>query len=53
MADYKEMYLELARATEKALRILIEAQQRCEALYIDTDCAPAIQITNADHENNQ
>lgn len=53
MADYKEMYLVLARATEQAIRILIEAQQQCEALYIDTDCTPVIQIINADHENNR
>ena len=31
---YKEMYLVMARAAEKAVRILIEAQQRCEELYI-------------------
>ena len=31
---YKEMYLVMARAVEKAMRILIEAQQRCEELYI-------------------
>lgn len=34
MADYKEMYLKLARETEKAVRILIEAQQECEELYL-------------------
>ena len=31
---YKEMYLVMARAAEKAMRILIEAQQRCKELYI-------------------
>lgn len=31
---YKKMYLVMARAAEKAMRILIEAQQRCEDLYI-------------------
>ncbi len=31
---YKEMYLVMARAAEKAMRILIEAQRRCEDLYI-------------------
>lgn len=31
---YKEMYIVMARAVEKAMRILIEAQQRCEELYI-------------------
>lgn len=40
MADYKAMYLELSRKTEQAIRLLIEAQQRCEEIYI------------ADNENN-
>ena len=31
---YKEMCIVMARAAEKAMRILIEAQQRCEELYI-------------------
>lgn len=34
MPDYKEMYLHLARETEKAVRILIKAQQDCEEMYI-------------------
>ena len=35
--DYKEMYLTMVRATEKAMRILIEAQQKCEDMYIEAD----------------
>ena len=34
MPDYKEMYLKLARETEKAIRILTDAQQECEELYL-------------------
>lgn len=34
MPDYKEMYLKLFRASEKAANILIEAQQECEELYL-------------------
>ena len=34
MADYKEIYLKLFRATEKAMRILEDAQLECEELYI-------------------
>lgn len=34
MPDYKEMYLIMARATEKAIRILTESQQRAEEIYI-------------------
>lgn len=34
MPDYKEMYLIMARAAEKAERILIQAQRECEELYL-------------------
>ncbi len=41
MPDYKEMYLTMVRASEKALRhmeeasqILIAAQQQCEEFYL-------------------
>lgn len=30
MPDYKELYLQMMRATEKSIRILVEAQQNCE-----------------------
>lgn len=33
-ADYKEMYLTMMRASEQAIRILIEAQQTCEEMYL-------------------
>ena len=36
MPDYKEMYLIMARETEKAINILIEAQRKCEELYINS-----------------
>lgn len=32
--NYGKMYYEMARAVEKAIRILIEAQQKCEEMYI-------------------
>ena len=34
MPDYREMYLHLMRETEKAIRILVKAQQDCEELYL-------------------
>ena len=37
MPDYKEMYLKMVRATEKAIRILVEAQQECEELYLQEE----------------
>lgn len=32
--DYKEMYLNLFRASEEALDILIAAQRKCEEMYL-------------------
>ena len=50
MPDYKEMYLTMVRATEKAvtrmeesLQILIAAQQNCEDMYINSP-EPVIQL---------
>ena len=34
MPDYKKMYLKMVRASEQTIRILVEAQQECEELYI-------------------
>ena len=35
MPDHKEMYLIMVRAAEQAQNILIEAQQKCEEMYLD------------------
>ncbi len=32
--DFKEMYLKMVRATEEAMRILIEVQRECEEMYV-------------------
>ena len=42
MTDYKQMYLELIRGTERAINTLIDAQRRCEELDIS---APEAEIT--------
>lgn len=34
MPDFEEMYCTLMRASEEALRIMIEAQKECEEMYI-------------------
>ena len=34
MELYKEMYLKMMRATEKAINILIDAQRECEEMYL-------------------
>ena len=43
MPDYQEMYLHLMRETEKAIRILVKAQQDCEELYL-REAGPALRI---------
>lgn len=37
MPDYKEMYFTMLAASEKAIRIIIEAQRECEDMYINAD----------------
>lgn len=37
MPNYKEMYLTLMRETVRSVRILIEAQKRCEDLYLEDE----------------
>lgn len=40
MADrqtYREMYRVMAQAVENAVRVLIDAQQKCEELYISDE----------------
>ena len=36
MVDYKEMYLEMVRETERAINILIGVQRRCEEMYLSS-----------------
>ncbi len=39
MADYKQMYLTLLDATEKAINELVSAQRACEEIFIhSSDC---------------
>ena len=37
MPDYKEMYLKLFRATESAATTWIEAQRKCEEMYLSAE----------------
>jgi hypothetical protein len=50
MPDYQEMYLKMARATEKAIRILIEAQQEAEEIYLSE---PISEIRVLDFNKNE
>ncbi|MCI9456842.1 MAG: hypothetical protein HFE44_07685 [Oscillospiraceae bacterium] len=43
MPDYRELYLTMVRETEKAISILIDAQKKCEDLYINSQ-EPEIKI---------
>ena len=53
MADYKKLYLEMMRASEKAIRILIEAQQKCEEEILTEPEEPKLFVLpkNDDKEN--
>ena len=54
MADYKEMYREMFIAATKAVEILVEAQQKCEDLYINAeDKENIIQIVEKLKSENQ
>lgn len=41
LPDYKEMYLTMVRASEDAMNILIEAQRKCEEMYISKEVPSA------------
>ena len=56
MPDYKEMYLTMVRETEKAIKMtektlntLIEAQRRCEDMYVNAP-DPAVTMHRPDTE---
>ena len=47
--DYKEMYLKMLRASEEAIRILIQAQQECEEMYVSAE-DPELIVLRPDDE---
>lgn len=49
MPDYQELYLKMMRATEQAIRILIQAQQECEELYL---CASEPELVVLEPQNS-
>ena len=55
LPDYKEMYLIMARASEQAMNILIDAQRRCEELYMDGDQPPVdfLKLIQTDKQDGQ
>ena len=38
--DYQKMYHIMFNATEQAINLLIEAQQKCEDLFVEADAFP-------------
>ena len=52
MPDYKEMYLKIFRASERAVNILVAVQQECEEHYISSS-KPGIRVTSPPTENNK
>lgn len=55
MPDYREMYLTLFRAAEQAVNTLIQAQQKCEELYMTQEQANLkvfSQIRETDEKND-
>ena len=51
MTDYKELYLTMFRASEKAIELLVEAQRKCEELYINSHDAEIIRLEMQKDEN--
>lgn len=37
MPDYRELYLTLMREVEKSVELLINAEQKCEDMYSNSD----------------
>ena len=48
MPDYKEMYLKMVRASEKAINTLIAVQQECEVMCIEPVEAEPAEAPSAD-----
>ena len=44
MENYKEMYLKMMRASEEAIRILVQAQQECEEMYLSAESDEKISL---------
>jgi len=48
--DYKEMYYVLMDATERAIEILIEAQRKCEEMYMEAEEPKIISVVSPTEE---
>ena len=52
MPDYKEMYFKMFKASERAINLLIVAQQECEEHYISSP-EPEFQVISLPTENKK
>ena len=52
-ADYKTMYYTMMQASEKAIRILIEAQRQCEEIYLNQTEPSLTLLPTKEPEENQ
>lgn len=52
MKDYQELYLTMVRQTEKAIRILIEAQRTCEELYLAAEEPPILSLLHKKEDDS-
>ena len=54
MPDYKELYLKMMRASENAIRILINAQQECEEIYLQSaDTEPVLYLLPTENSEKE
>lgn len=53
MTDYKELYLTLLRASEKAVQTIIAAQQECEEMFISSATPELIIFPELPDSENQ
>lgn len=52
MPDYKELYFKMLGASEDAIRILVQAQQECEELYLQRETAKLVVLDREKDLNN-
>ena len=52
MANYREMYYKLFRASEKAINILVSAQQDCEEMYLSSPEGEIISLIPKESDEN-
>jgi len=53
MPDYRKLYVHLAHETEKAIRILIKAQEECEEMYVPAEEPEITAFPGSDKEKSE